>query len=267
MNNDLRQALERIATLDQGKAWIDEAVTIAKDALAAHPAADPAPEVCPDCGNTGYVGNNGPGILGNNEYHRCECGNKELCRSGHHVYEWIGEPRVAWCRECNREADLSVCRIHHTRPDAPADPYMQSDDGDWLWWPAARAYRAHNLRDIADELARRNGNAPAEPQKFCECDYEGWTYRAKYIQVVSILQSGLPCHCGRYPNPFWTWNPGDPLPNEFPRGCEHQDGDGQWHKEWTGSMKYWDGSMKYWGNFDNAPRRWPILDNLDVYGP
>jgi len=31
---------------------------------------------CEDCHDTGWVGDNGPGMKGNSEYHECECGSE-----------------------------------------------------------------------------------------------------------------------------------------------------------------------------------------------
>jgi hypothetical protein len=74
---------------------------------------------CEDCEGTGWYGDNGPGIIGNSEFVRCECGTGEKCRIGSHHYIVIGG--VAWCEKCNREADMDICRIHHVLPNAVND--------------------------------------------------------------------------------------------------------------------------------------------------
>ena len=73
-------------------------------------------ETCDDCAGTGWYGDNGPGVVGNSEFVRCDCGASEKCSIGCHPYIVIGG--VAWCRFCNREADLEICRINHVRPNA-----------------------------------------------------------------------------------------------------------------------------------------------------
>ena len=73
---------------------------------------------CEDCAGTGWYGDDGPGIVGNSEFVRCDCGTGEKCRIGCHPYVVIGG--VAWCERCNREADMDICRIHDL-PIAPAD--------------------------------------------------------------------------------------------------------------------------------------------------
>ncbi len=67
---------------------------------------------CEACAGTGWYGDNGPGIRGNSEYVRCDCGTgeNEKCRVGFHRYVLIG--RVPWCEICNREADMEICRSH-----------------------------------------------------------------------------------------------------------------------------------------------------------
>ncbi len=69
---------------------------------------------CQVCSGTGWYGDNGPGILGNSEFVRCECGTIEKCGIGFHAYVVIGG--VPWCRCCNLEADLEICRINHVIP-------------------------------------------------------------------------------------------------------------------------------------------------------
>jgi len=66
--------------------------------------------ICEDCAGTGWYGDNGPGIIGNSEFVRCDCGEGEKCSSGYHDYIEIGN--VPWCQKCNREADMSICRLH-----------------------------------------------------------------------------------------------------------------------------------------------------------
>jgi hypothetical protein len=73
-------------------------------------------ETCDDCAGTGWYGDNGPGVAGNSEFVRCDCGASEKCSIGCHPYIVIGG--VAWCRLCNREADLEICRINHVLPNA-----------------------------------------------------------------------------------------------------------------------------------------------------
>jgi hypothetical protein len=70
---------------------------------------------CEDCNGTGWYGDNGPGIVGNSEFVRCDCGTGAKCGIGCHPYVVIGG--VAWCRICNREADLEICRINHVLPN------------------------------------------------------------------------------------------------------------------------------------------------------
>lgn len=73
------------------------------------------PKTCEQCNGTGWYGDNGPGIIGNAEFWRCDCGTGDMCAIGMHDYELIG--KVPWCRACNREAVLSVCRMKHVLPD------------------------------------------------------------------------------------------------------------------------------------------------------
>ena len=75
---------------------------------------------CEDCAGTGWYGDNGPGILCNSEFHRCDCGTVERCSFGWHKY--IEHGGVPWCEECNREADLDICRLHHPLPNAANEP-------------------------------------------------------------------------------------------------------------------------------------------------
>lgn len=65
---------------------------------------------CEECLGTGWYGDNGPGIRGNNESVRCDCGTAKKCTNGFHRYaEYAGIP---WCDRCNLEADMGVCRLH-----------------------------------------------------------------------------------------------------------------------------------------------------------
>jgi len=69
---------------------------------------------CEECRGTGWYGDNGPGVIGNREFHRCdscEGAGVTKCSNGYHRYGFLGE--VPWCKECNREADMGVCRIYH----------------------------------------------------------------------------------------------------------------------------------------------------------
>jgi 5-methylcytosine-specific restriction endonuclease McrA len=77
---------------------------------------------CEDCNGTGWYGDNGPGIVGNSEFVRCDCGTGEKCGIGCHPYVVIGG--VAWCRICNREADLEICRISHVLPNDSGQPRL-----------------------------------------------------------------------------------------------------------------------------------------------
>lgn len=70
---------------------------------------------CEDCSGTGWYGDNVPGIPGNSEFCRCECGIAPKCTAGWHKYRLIGG--VPWCDECGLEADLSVCKLTHVLPD------------------------------------------------------------------------------------------------------------------------------------------------------
>jgi len=70
---------------------------------------------CEDCNGTGWYGDNGPGIVDNSEFVRCDCGTAEKCGIGCHPYVVIDG--VAWCRICNRAADLDICRINHVLPN------------------------------------------------------------------------------------------------------------------------------------------------------
>ena len=72
---------------------------------------NPVTAACDDCHDTGWYGDNGPGVIGNEEFHRCECGASEKCSIGAHRYVMVDT--VPWCETCNREADLSVCRLSH----------------------------------------------------------------------------------------------------------------------------------------------------------
>ena len=65
---------------------------------------------CSLCAGTGWYGENGAGIPGNAEIIRCDCGQHEMCTSGHHPYRMLED--VPWCVTCGREADMSVCRVH-----------------------------------------------------------------------------------------------------------------------------------------------------------
>ena len=66
---------------------------------------------CETCQGTGWYGENGPGIIGNTEFYRCDCGADNKCRCGWHTYKLYDN--IPWCRECNLEADLEVCKLHH----------------------------------------------------------------------------------------------------------------------------------------------------------
>lgn len=71
---------------------------------------------CNDCEDTGWLGDNGPGVKGNNEVVRCDCEAKgEKCSVGCHSYVWYGD--IPWCDECNLEADLTICRLHPVQYD------------------------------------------------------------------------------------------------------------------------------------------------------
>lgn len=70
---------------------------------------------CEDCAGTGWYGDNGPGIPGNAEFVRCDCGTATKCTSGYHKYRLIDG--IAWCDECGLEADLSVCKLTHPMPN------------------------------------------------------------------------------------------------------------------------------------------------------
>jgi hypothetical protein len=74
-------------------------------------------EKCEDCRGTGWYGDNGPGIIGNSEFHECECGANDKCAVGAHPYVLYGG--IEWCRICNRQADLIVCRMQHQRTRLP----------------------------------------------------------------------------------------------------------------------------------------------------
>ncbi len=65
---------------------------------------------CENCRDTGWYGDNGPGIVGNHEFHRCECGVIDKCTSGIHRYVEVGG--IPWCRACDREADTDICRLN-----------------------------------------------------------------------------------------------------------------------------------------------------------
>ena len=75
---------------------------------------------CEDCAGTGWCGDNGPGIPGNSEFVRCDCGTATKCTAGWHKYRLIDG--IAWCDECSLEADLSVCKLTHPMPNA--DPHV-----------------------------------------------------------------------------------------------------------------------------------------------
>lgn len=64
---------------------------------------------CEACNDTGWYGDNGPGIPGNSEFHRCECGIDNKCTCGWHTYRTIAG--VPWCDECGLEADTSISRM------------------------------------------------------------------------------------------------------------------------------------------------------------
>jgi hypothetical protein len=70
---------------------------------------------CEDCAGTGWYGDNGPGIPGNAEFVRCDCGTATKCTAGWHNYRLIDG--IAWCDECGLEADLSVCKLTHAMPN------------------------------------------------------------------------------------------------------------------------------------------------------
>jgi hypothetical protein len=71
---------------------------------------------CEDCDGTGWYGDNGPGIIGNSEFVRCDCGTGEKCMCGYHPYIEVGG-YIPWCEICNREADMDICRINHVLPN------------------------------------------------------------------------------------------------------------------------------------------------------
>ena len=71
---------------------------------------------CEDCEGTGWYGCDGPGIPGNTEFVRCDCGTATKCTAGWHKYRLIDS--VAWCDECGLEAGLSVCKLTHVLPNA-----------------------------------------------------------------------------------------------------------------------------------------------------
>ena len=122
-----------------------------------------------------------------------------------------------------------------------------------VWKQAGQVYSTlcHNGYMVPIELV----DAPAAPVGYCECEYEGWTHAAKYKQIMSDLQSGLPClDCGKYHNPTWTWHLGDPLPNVLPKGCEYEEGENGWITE--------PDEPKYWGTLS---RRWSIALNPTVF--
>lgn len=73
-------------------------------------------EQCEDCAGTRWYGDNGPGIEGNNEFVKCDCATAEKCGCGWHKYRFVFG--VAWCDECNRQADLDICRLYHPLPNA-----------------------------------------------------------------------------------------------------------------------------------------------------
>lgn len=73
--------------------------------------------VCEDCAGTGWVGDNGPGIAGNSEFVRCDCGTIEKCSFGCHPYRLVNG--VPWCDKCKRQADLTISRISHMQPHPP----------------------------------------------------------------------------------------------------------------------------------------------------
>jgi hypothetical protein len=90
----------------------------------------PDAPTCPECKGTGWYGDNGPGIIGNSEFVRCECGTGEKCWIGCHPYKVIGG--VAWCRLCNRQADLEICRIQHDnlfKPNAGIERPTKPQEG------------------------------------------------------------------------------------------------------------------------------------------
>jgi len=66
---------------------------------------------CEECNDTGWLGDIGPGIDGNNEIDRCDCGQRPKCRQGSHTYGWYGG--IPWCETCNLEADLEIARVHY----------------------------------------------------------------------------------------------------------------------------------------------------------
>jgi len=66
---------------------------------------------CELCEGLGWYGDNGPGILGNSEFVQCDCGVTDMCKAGCHPYEVHGG--IPWCAECNKQADMSICRYHN----------------------------------------------------------------------------------------------------------------------------------------------------------
>jgi predicted Zn-ribbon and HTH transcriptional regulator len=55
---------------------------------------------CEDCNGTGWYGDNGPGIAGNNEYRKCECGG------------WLeSRPTINKCPSCK---SLNICFVAGT---------------------------------------------------------------------------------------------------------------------------------------------------------
>ena len=131
---------------------------------------------CEDCAGTGWCGDNGPGVIGNSEVCRCDCGIREKCSVGAHRYVWVGD--VPWCKTCNREADVEICRTH-VLPDVPLTDNRQR--------PSTRSggtVPALVLR--LAELARRK-------HYYCE---DTWYSCPKHPDGCANDGAGRNCTCG-----------------------------------------------------------------------
>jgi hypothetical protein len=65
---------------------------------------------CETCHDTGWYGDDGPGLWGNREVVRCDCGRARKCAEPHHKYDLVAG--IPWCCTCDLEADTTICRLH-----------------------------------------------------------------------------------------------------------------------------------------------------------
>jgi hypothetical protein len=83
-------------------------------------------------------------------------------------------------------------------------------------------------------------------------DYTRLDERAKEIDRRTVLAVLSSQWLADHPeDPYAYWNPGDRKPAVMPKGCEHQEYDGDWRVKHTAEVMFWE-SCRY---------RWPIAEN------